>query len=156
MLALAKPDLRRTMRTTELVSITFVITGCAFKIMHWPGAAWLLILGGWSLALYYFPFGFRTLPAPRQTDQQPWLTWTAGLALFTVVNGLVFFMQRWPFSGPLMLGGVTACAVVVTVAAVVRYRHPRLDMYCDGLLLRCLILGLLAFFLWSNFMGKPR
>ncbi len=75
-----KPDLHRTMRSAELICIATVIAGCAFKIMHWPGAAVLIILGGSSLALFYFPFGYRTLPAPKQTDQLPWLTWLAGAA----------------------------------------------------------------------------
>ena len=150
------PDLHRTMRTAEPACVAAVILGCAFKIMHWPGAAALIIMGGGSLALFYFPLGFRTLPAPKPTDQWPWLTWLAGAALCVAMFGLVFFMQRWPNSGPLMLSGAIACGAVALAATWVRFKHQRLDMYADGLLVRCLILGMLAFFLWAAFLGLPR
>ncbi|MBS1546428.1 MAG: hypothetical protein JST38_09345 [Bacteroidetes bacterium] len=70
--------------------------------------------------------------------------------------GPVFFMQRWPNNGPLMLAGVIACGTVIPVAAVARYKHQRLDMYCDGLLVRCVLLGLLAWFIRATFQGLPR
>lgn len=144
------------MRTAELVCVAAVIIGCAIKILHWPGAAALIVAGGGSLALFYFPFGYRTLPAPKQMDQLPWLTWLAGAALCAVLCGLVAFLQRWPYSGPLMLAGSIGCGAVVLVAAVVRYQHQRLDMYCDGMLVRCMLLGTLAFFMWATFLGLPR
>lgn len=144
------------MRNLELVCVAAVITGCAFKIMHWPGAAMLIVSGGCLLALSYFPFGYRSLPAPKQMDQLPWLTWLAGAALCAALSGLVAFMLRWPFSGPLMLAGAIGCGAVVLIVAVVRHKHQRLDMYCDGLLVRCLLLGTLAIFIWENFLGKPR
>lgn len=152
----AESELQPTVRTAELVCVAAVIAGCAFKIMHWPGAYALVLAGGCALALFYFPFGYRTLPAPKRTDQWPWLTWVAGAALCTTLFGLVAFMLRWPHGGPLMLCGAIGCGAVALIAAVVRYKHQRLDMYCDGLLIRCLLLGALALFLWANFQGKPR
>lgn len=151
-----KADLQPTLRTVELVCVAAVIAGCAFKVMHWPGASALMVSGGGALALFYFPLGYRTLPAPKRTDQLPWLTWVAGAALCTVLFGLVAFLQRWPYSGPLMLGGAIGCGAVALVAPVVRYKHQRLGMYCDGLLVRCMLLGTLAFFLWKAFLGLPR
>jgi len=152
----ARPELHPAARTVELVCIATVITACAFKIMHWPGAAVLIIVGGCSLALFYFPFCYRTLPAPKQTDQLLWLTLMAGKALALVMIGMVFFIQHWPYGGFFLLAGTIACGAVALVAARVRYKHQRLDMYCDGLLARCVILGLLAWFIWATFQGLPR
>lgn len=155
-MAKAKPELHRTMHTMELACVAAVIAGCAMKILHWPGAAALIVAGGGSLALFYFPFGYRVLPAPKPTDQLPWLSWVSGAALCTALSGLVAFLQRWLFSGSLMLAGGIGCAVLVPVVLVMRYRHPHLGMYCDGLLVRSMIIGLLVLFLHTAFLGLPR
>lgn len=144
------------MRTTELVLAAAVVLGCIFKIMHWPGAGALIISGGGGLALFYFPFGFRTLPAPRPTDQILWTTVLGGAALSVALLGQVFFMQRWPNSAAWLLMGAIACAASLLVGLVLRYKHPRLDIYFDGLLIRCFVLGGLAFTLWALFSGMPR
>lgn len=144
------------MRIAELALTALVILGCIFKIQHWPGAAFLLISGGGGLALFYFPFGFRTLPAPKPTDQVLWMTLLGGVSLCAALGGEVAFLQRWPHSAILLLAGAIACAVSLVVVLVLRYKHPRLDIYFDGLLIRCLVLGGLAITLWELFAGKPR
>ena len=91
------------MRTTELVLIVLIVLGCIFKIQHWPGAGVLYVTGGCGLALFYFPFGFRTLAAPKPTDQILGMTVFGGVALSIALSGLIAFMQRWPHSAVLML-----------------------------------------------------
>jgi hypothetical protein len=143
------------MRTIELVLAALVILGCVFKIQHWPGAAILYISSGCGLALFYFPFGFRTLAAPKPTDQILWMTLFGGLSMSTALSGEIAFLQRWPYSAGLMVAGAIACAVALMVGFVLRYRQPRLDIYLDGLLVRCLVLGGLAFILRELFAGEP-
>ena len=143
------------MRTTELVLIVLIVLGCIFKIQHWPGAGILYVTGGCGLALFYFPFGFRTLAAPKPTDQILGMTLFGGVALSIALSGLIAFMQRWSHSAVLMLAGAIACGVALMVGLVLRYRHPRLDIYLDGLLVRFLVLGGLAFALWDLFAGRP-
>lgn len=144
------------MRTTELVLATMIILGCIFKIQHWPGAGPLILVGGSGLALFYFPFGFRTLPSPKPTDQVLWLTMAGGAALSIAVSGVIAFLQRWAHSAALMLAGATACACVLLVGLALRSKHKRLDIYFDGLLIRSLVLGGLAIALWDLFAWKPR
>ena len=144
------------MRTTELVLIALVMLGGIFKILHWPGASALIFFGGCGLALFYFPFGFRTLPAPRPTDQILWMTVLGGGSLCIVMLGLVSFMMRWPNNATVLVSGAVACLPALLIGGVLRYKHPRLDIYLDGLLIRCLVLGLLAFVMWLLFVGKPR
>lgn len=143
------------MRTTELVLAAMVIQGCIFKILHWPGAGILYVTGGCGLVLFYFPFGFRTLAAPKPTDQILWMTLFGGLSMSIALSGMIAFLQRWPHSAVLMLAGAVSCAVALMVGLALRYRQPRLDIYLDGLLVRCLVLGGLAFTLWELFAGKP-
>ncbi len=143
------------MRTAELVLIVLVVLGCIFKIQHWPGANACILSGGGALALFYFPFGFRTLPAPKSTDQILWKTLLGGMALHVALAGMLAFQLRWPYSKQLLLVGSISCAVALLIGVVLRYRHPRLDIYLDGLLVRFLVLGGLAFALWDLFAGKP-
>ncbi|MBL7963568.1 MAG: hypothetical protein JNM31_06955 [Flavobacteriales bacterium] len=144
------------MRTTELTFIAAVTLSCVFKIMHWPGAAFLIVIGGGSLALFYFPLGFRTLPAPKPTDQILWLTIPAGAALCVASCGIVAFLQRWPHSATMLVTGSIACALSAVVALWLRYKHPRQDIYLDGILVRCLVVGMIAITLWKLYSGKPR
>ena len=143
------------MKITELILTAAIILGCIFKIQHWPGANMLVLTGGATLAFFYFPFGFRTLPAPKPTDQILWLTVLGGLALNLALAGFLACQLRWPYSKELLVIGAIGCAAALLAAALLRYRQPRLDIYLDGLLVRCLVLGGLAFTLWGLFAGKP-
>lgn len=143
------------MRTTELAFTAAVILGCIFKIMHWPGASALIFCGGVGLAILYFPYGFRSLSAPKPTDQIPWLTLATGGSLSVALVGVVAFLLHWPHSATLLLWGAIACAVSLLVGLVLRNRHPRLDIYFDGSFIRCLVLGGLSITLWNLFSGKP-
>ena len=144
------------MRTTELILIAMVMLGCGFKFMHWPGASFLIVMGGCALALFYFPFGFRTLPAPKPTDQILWMSLLGGLSICIALLGLVSFLMRWANNPILLACGAIACAPALIAGGALRFKRPRFDIYLDGLLIRCLILGLLAFAMWFLFVGKPR
>jgi hypothetical protein len=145
------------MRTTELVLIVMIVLGCIFKIQHWPGAGALYVTGGCGLALFYFPFGFRTLPAPKSTDQMLWMTLLAGASLCMALVGYqVTFLQRWPNSATLLLCGCTMlCLHAAHRRGAAAQARSHLEIYLDGLLIRCLVLGGLAFTLWALFAGKP-
>ena len=143
------------MRTTELVLVALVILGCIFKLQHWPGANALMLSGGAALAFFYFPFGFRTLPAPKPTDQVLWATLLVGSMLGVALAGLLAFQLHWPYSTQLLVLASVGCALAFVAVLVVRYKQPRLDIYLDGLLVRCLVLGGLAFTIWGLFAGKP-
>jgi|JI9StandDraft_1071089.scaffolds.fasta_scaffold00639_10 hypothetical protein len=144
------------MRATELSLATAVIVGCMFKIMHWPGASILVVSGGCLLALFYFPFGFRTLPAPKQTDQVLWMTLLGGASLSVALYGQVAFIQRWPHSTTFLVAGAVGCALSLLAGLALRLKPHRADIYLDGILIRCLVVGGLAFTLWFLFAGKPR
>jgi hypothetical protein len=123
--------------------------------MHWTGAGFLILLGGSLLALFYFPFGFRTLAAPKQTDQLLWFSLLGGIALCTVVFGFVAYLLRWPHNSTVLLSGALACGIALLTGVVLRYKHPRLDIYLNGLLMRCFVLGALACTLLNLFDGAP-
>jgi len=144
------------MRTTELAFVASVMLGCIFKFMHWPGASILIVLGGCLLALFYFPFGYRTLPAPKPTDQILWMTLLCGIALCITLSGIVAFMLRWPHNAELLRAGAIGSVLCLPVGIVLRYKRPQLDIYLDGLLIRCFALGGLAIMLFEFFVGRPR
>lgn len=143
------------MRSTELAYTAAVMLGCFFRIQHWTGAGILILSGGSLLALFYFPFGFRTLPAPKPTDQVLWFSLLGGIALCTVVFGHVAYLLRWPHSGTVLMIGALGCGLALLTGAMLRYRHPRLDIYLDSMLMRCFVLGALACVLLNLFDGAP-
>lgn len=143
------------MRTTELALTAAVMLGCLFRILHWPGAGFLILIGGSLLALFYFPFGFRTLPAPKPTDQLTWFSLLGGIALCSVVFGHLAYLLRWPHSTTILMIGALGCGGALLTGLVLRKRHPRLDIYLDGLLVRFFVLGALACTVLDLFDGEP-
>lgn len=132
------------MRPAEITLVAGIMLGIWCKLMHWPGGALLIVCSGCGLGLYYFPFGIRTLAAPKRTDRILWLSLVAGAALCAALVGVIGCMHLWPVWPTLAAGGAIACTLVLPVAASFRPRHRHLDIYLDGLLLRCLVIGALA------------
>ena len=84
------------------------------------------------------------------------MTLLGGASLGTTLFGLVAFLLRWQSNSTVMVAGSAACAVSLLAGVVLRSRYPRLDIYLEGLLIRFIVLGGLAFSLWFLFSGKPR
>ena len=114
-----------------------------------------MFFGGGALAFFYFPFGYRTLAAPKPTDQILWSTLLVGSMLSLALAGLLAFHLHWPHSGPLLVLASCGCGLAFLTVLMLRYWQPRLDIYLDGLLIRCGVLGGLAFIIWGLFSGKP-
>ncbi|MFT3884396.1 MAG: hypothetical protein QM724_02890 [Flavobacteriales bacterium] len=144
------------MRNAEIAFALAVVVGLLFKIMHWPGASVLIVSGGGLLALFYFPFGYRTLPTPRAADQLIWLSLLGGLSLCAALSAQMAFILHWPFSRFLLTMAVAGCGVSLLAATVIRYRNNRLDLYLEGIILRCLVLGFLALVILVLFSNQAR
>lgn len=121
-----------------------VVLGILFKLIHWTGASLLVVAFGCGLALYYFPFGLRTLAVPGASPRIAWLNLLAGGALGVAMVGLVGRMHLWGIWPAMLTLGTLLCLGVLPVAAYLRHRQQGRDLHLDGIMLRCLVLGALA------------
>lgn len=77
--------------TSFIFSFILTIVGALFKIMHWPGASMLLLIGLLSLALFiimalYEVFNSKTINSSEK------LMWTVGFLCLGSLAGLVYIL----------------------------------------------------------------
>jgi hypothetical protein len=88
------------------------ITGTLFKINHWPGAGFMLIIGAISGVLLFIPaLLVNRLNDPENKAKRPALILGA-LGVIFYILGLLFKIQHWPMATFLMVVGlITLCII---------------------------------------------
>jgi hypothetical protein len=98
-------DLKETSR--DLFAFGGVSMVC-LRFLHYPGttvALVVMVLGGLGILWYDRE---RFLPGTGTGDMRPWLFYPA-FAL--VITGMIFRIQHWPHSTPLLISGLVLVAV---------------------------------------------
>jgi hypothetical protein len=91
---------------------TCFIAGTLFKIQHWPGAGYILILGALAGILFFIP----ALLINRLNDQENkakrpvYILGAAGFVLF--IAGMLFKIQHWPLSTFFMVTGLLLLCIL--------------------------------------------
>ena len=86
-----------------LATTLFISLGAIFKVNHWPGAGYSLMLGIFMLVFIFMPLALRNhykTEGNRQNLILYWATWLTCLVLFT---GMLFKILHWPMAGLLLL-----------------------------------------------------
>lgn len=100
---------QRMKRITYLLGLLgslLTITGALFKIMHWPGASIIMLLGFMIVVLGFLPLYF-ILSYREQTEKPNVIFPLVGyLSLFIVFTGAVFKIMHWPGAGMLLRASV--------------------------------------------------
>jgi serine phosphatase RsbU (regulator of sigma subunit) len=96
-LAVNKPSL--ALRILIWVAIVPSLLGEFFKIMHWPGAGLLLIIGAFTFALFYLPLFALENYKYQQTrkEKASLIAQTFVVLLFSI--GFLFKIMHWPGAG---------------------------------------------------------
>jgi hypothetical protein len=91
--------MKQKLYSLGLVTAIVVVLGCIFKISHWPGAGYLLILGIFSLIFLFLPLVLRNHYLGEGNKQNLFLhiiTWVTCLVVFVA---MLFKVQHWPGAG---------------------------------------------------------
>lgn len=85
---------------------SFFLLGILFKIQHWPGAAIILCLAGFSTVLFFIPalLASKLKKMENKSGKRLMLFAAAGLILF--ITGFLFKIQHWPLAGVLLMTGL--------------------------------------------------
>jgi hypothetical protein len=94
-----------------LTSTFFLLAGTFFKLMHWPGASIMIVLGAALLVLGYYPLllYYKLREAPGN-ESLLHLSGYLGMTLTTV--GVLFKIMHWPSANILLWSGLGAIAFV--------------------------------------------
>lgn len=118
--------MKKVMIRTGIFSVIALIAGSLFKIMHWPGAGVLLVLGIASLSLIFLPLMF-ILKTKDNSSQRDKLI----LAIGSVIGVLLcwatlFSVMHWPSgNGMLWLSAIAISAfILIPVYFFTGIRNP--------------------------------
>jgi hypothetical protein len=86
-----------------LVSIIIVFMGIVFKVNHWSGAGYLLIVGILTLDLVFLPMALINHFKGEGSRQNLLLHIVTWLTCFVVFTSILFKIQHWSYAGILLL-----------------------------------------------------
>lgn len=117
------------MKTAERIFISLALIGFAFRLLHFPLASMLLILGISGLAIMYM---YLTLPVLHGVPLRNMLKKEAyqptspkrllgsilsGVSLALTLMGIMFYLQFWPHYHLHLYVGVGGLSIAIIVAA---------------------------------------
>ena len=89
-----------------LITTFLIVSGSLFKIMHWPGAAVMIIIGSFSFAFLFIPL-IILKKFKEESFSKDQIIYSLGIILGTVLGlGFIFKIMHWPMATILMLSSV--------------------------------------------------
>jgi hypothetical protein len=140
------------MKTEKALGVLFLIS-LLFRLMHWNGGDFLLLITLSALSLVYFPLSFYFFSGKNLKDQNVPLSIAAGLFLSITTTGVLFKQMHWKGSQPLLLIGTVAALVLLVVSLFMKSKESASSNYYKQLLVRSGVLGGLALVLYFTPMS---
>ncbi|PKP02933.1 MAG: hypothetical protein CVU11_10190 [Bacteroidetes bacterium HGW-Bacteroidetes-6] len=97
--------MKTTMKIFSLISLIMVSLGATFKIMHWPGAGILLLLGFTLLATVFYPSAIFVLKRENKIKWGGFIYNIALVAGIIFIVGVLFKIMHYPGAALLLLFG---------------------------------------------------
>ena len=89
-----------------LITTFLIVSGSLFKIMHWPSAAVMIILGSFSFAFLFIPL-IILKKFKEESFSKDQIIYSLGIILGTVLGlGFIFKIMHWPMATILMLSSI--------------------------------------------------
>jgi hypothetical protein len=119
--------MKNTLVKSGLISAALTLLGVLFKIMHWPGASMMLVLGVAIFGLLFIPL---MIVLKFKDEAKPIDKWVLSIGLFlgmTTSIGVLFKVMHWPFASILILSSLAAFILVfVPTYFITRVRRAEL------------------------------
>ncbi len=104
------------LETVQLIALAIALFGGLFKLMHWPGANILLLVGLSSLALYYIIMGFVS-SAEAQNGKERLLGYGRNFAIAVLLMGGLFKLMHWPGANLMIIDGAVGLGIALLFQA---------------------------------------
>ncbi|MBL0328210.1 MAG: hypothetical protein IPP64_02015 [Bacteroidetes bacterium] len=88
--------MKKAMIRTGFFSVTTIILGSLFKLMHWPGAGAMLVLGIGSLALIFIPLMFILKTKDESSKRDKLILGLGSLIGICLCLATLFTVMHWP------------------------------------------------------------
>jgi len=111
--------MKNTMKISGVTGTIMLGFAALFKIMHWPGAGIMMMLGGLVLAFVFMPSALVVLWKETHNKKRIFLYISAFVSAMFFILGTVFKVQHWPGAGfILLLAGATGILCFIPVLLV--------------------------------------
>lgn len=104
--------MKKTMIVSGISAAILLSVGSIFKLMHWPGAAIILVLGVAFLSLLFLPLLFLTKKAETKTKAEKWILGVGALVGILYCLATLFKIQHWPGASLLWYATIVLSAFV--------------------------------------------
>ena len=95
--------MKRTMKISGIAGTILLGFAALFKIIHWPGAGIMLVVGAFILAAVFLPSSLSVLYKESKSTKRILLFVSAFLAAFFFILGAIFKVQHWPLAGVMIV-----------------------------------------------------
>lgn len=99
--------MKKTLKISGIVSSILMLLGATFKVMHWPGAGVMIVLGGATFSLVFLPLmiALKFRDEEKTTDK---LIFGFSFILGIMgIMGALFKVMHWPYANFLMISSAS-------------------------------------------------
>jgi hypothetical protein len=122
--------MKQKLYTLGLVTTGILFTGTLFKVQHWPGAGYLIILGILTLVFIFLPLALRNHYKTDGNSQNRTLYIVTWITCFVIFIGMLFKIMHWPGAGyALIIALPFPYVVFLPVYLVVTSRNKSFNIY---------------------------
>lgn len=104
--------MKNTMKITGIAGTVLLSFAVMFKIMHWPAASVLMVLGIFSLVALFMPTSMMVLWKETKSGRRLLLFVSGFLAFTLFIVGVLFKIQHWPGSALLISLAIVSGALL--------------------------------------------
>jgi hypothetical protein len=128
-----------TLRISGLVSAISILTGSIFKILHWPGANILFVIGMFLMAVLFLPlfFALRYRQAENE-NKHLLLSITGAIVGVLTALGIWFKMVHWPGATAMLYSSIAILLLgylPVYIFAVYRKSLNKVNVFSNVILI---------------------
>lgn len=111
--------MKKIMKISGFVAPVLLSLGSIFKIMHWPGAGVIILLGFITLCLIFLPASVYVLYKETNNKKSVTLYISSLMAAFALSISVLFKIMHWPGAGMLAILGI-AIAILVIIPIILK------------------------------------
>ncbi|MDA3866301.1 MAG: hypothetical protein PF489_06050 [Salinivirgaceae bacterium] len=105
-------NMKKLMKIVGLAAPVLLGVGSMFKILHWPGASILLLLGFFVLCFLFLPTSIYIFYKETRSSKNVLLFLSGFIASIAISVGVLFKVQHWPYAQNLLLGGFAVLLLI--------------------------------------------
>jgi hypothetical protein len=99
--------MKSTVKISGIISAFLILSGSIFKTMHWPGAGFMILLGGLLFSLIFVPLMIVLKFKDDETTTDKWVFAFGFILAMVAALGIVFKVFHWPYANFGMRWSVT-------------------------------------------------